>query len=134
MGIDTLVRDPIVRSPIDLFHDPRYSEWVDDSTCSESLTVSSSSPRIPRLVTMQLAQNDGDLQPGTQVLITSFGADVASVWVLVPGPRCLGQITGTAGPMYAAACKQTVGSIPGIVTSVNVSESGVMCEVRSGVS
>lgn len=116
MGIDTQVRDPAPKEPIDLFIDPTYAGGGSDGMANDRC-LADSSLSIPTTVNARLSPGQGSVSAGTRVFILSLEAGSATLWVTDPGPRCLGQVMGSEAQQIARVCQAAVRGLIGTVVS-----------------
>ena len=115
MGIDTQVRAPVVREPIDLFFDPAYASAGSNGGADNGCLADSSS--VPMIVTARLAPGQDRVSDGTLVFILSPEAGTATIWVAHPAPRRLGHVIGPGAQQVARACRAAVQALTGTVVA-----------------
>ena len=131
MGIDTQVRDPVPREPVELFFYPAYAGDGPEGETDDGCPDDSSS--IPATVDARLSPGQSSVPAGTLVFILSLESGTATLWVTVPTPRCIGRIVEPQAQQIARACRTAVGGLTGIVVAGGTGghDDGLRVQIRA---
>lgn len=114
MGIDTQVREPVRREPVDLFCDPSYARDCGEGVAEGEPSATKTAPGPSHVIATLMP---GHEQPpvGARVFMFADQGAMVTICALDPRPRPIGHVVGSEALEVAQACRARVRNLIGTV-------------------